>query len=232
MTTVLFWDIDGTLLTTRRAGIFALEKAAREVVGTAVDLAELKTAGQIDPSIAKTIFQQYGIVAQPEQIEQLLQRYVEYLPASLLQTQGAVLQGVKEILVALKTRPDVLSLILTGNTEAGAKAKLSHYGLDTYFTGGAFSDRATDRNAIARQALMLAQQTLGEAIHPEKLYVIGDTPDDIYCGKAIGARAIALASGSYSVTELEQHQPWLTLPYLPEPKIFLAKIGINVGDES
>lgn len=228
MTTVLFWDIDGTLLTSARAGIIALEAAAKEVLGTNVDLVNLKTAGQLDPNLAAAILRQHNQIVQPDKVEELLKSYVEYLPASLPRRQGRVLRGVREILDVLKSRRDVLSLILTGNIEAGAKAKLSYYGLDAYFTGGAFSDKATDRSAIARQALNLAQQKLGEAILPEKIYVIGDTPDDIRCGQAINARVIAVASGSYSVEELEQHQPWLTLPYLPEPNVFLATIGLKV----
>jgi phosphoglycolate phosphatase-like HAD superfamily hydrolase len=226
MTTVLFWDIDGTLLTTGRAGIFALEDAASEIIGKPIDLSHLKTAGMTDREIAAEILELGGVTPDSAKIDRLLQLYGEYLPASLPRRQGYVLQGVREILDRLRQRTDIISLLLTGNIEAGAKAKLAHYGLDAYFTGGAFSDRAENRISIAQQALALAQAMVG-AIVPEKIYVIGDTPHDIRCGKAIGARVVAVASGGYSVEALEAHQPWWAVSCLPEPTVFMQKIGLE-----
>ena len=225
MTTVLFWDIDGTLLTTGRAGIFALEDAASEVIGKPVDLSNLKTAGMTDREIATEILLLYQVAPEPAKVERLLQLYGKYLPASLPRRQGTVLKGVREILDRLQQRTDTISILLTGNIEAGAKAKLAYYGLHSYFTDGSFADGAEDRIAIARQALALARCKVGE-VPPEKIYVIGDTPHDIRCGKAIEARVVAVASGSYSVEELEKHQPWWTVSSLPEARVFLPKIGL------
>lgn len=225
MTTVLFWDIDGTLLSTGRAGIFALEDAASEIIGTKVDFSNLKTAGMTDRGLAAEILLKYGVSPDPEKIDRLLQLYGEYLPASLPRKQGYVLPGVLEILQELEKRTDVVSFLLTGNLEAGAKAKLTYYGLERYFLGGGFSDVSADRRAIARAALTLAEEMLG-VISAEKVYVIGDTPHDIDCGKAINARVIAIASGNYQLEELAEHEPWLTLPSFPEPGEFLAKIGL------
>lgn len=225
MTTILFWDIDGTLLTTGRAGIFALEDAASEIIGTQVDLSNLQTAGMTDREIAAEILQLGGVTPEPAKIDRLLKLYGDYLPASLPRRQGYVLKGVREILDCLKQRTDTISLLLTGNIEAGAKAKLSYYGLDSYFSHGAYSDRAQNRISIAQQALALVQEMVG-AIAPEKCYVIGDTPHDIRCGKAIGARVVAVATGGYSVEALEKCQPWWTISCLPEPTIFMQKIGL------
>ncbi|MGF1479873.1 MAG: HAD family hydrolase [Cyanophyceae cyanobacterium] len=225
MTTVIFWDIDGTLLTTAKAGVLALEKAAGELFGTALDLSDLKMAGGIDRAIAATILQSAGRSPTPETIEQLLRLYGEYLPDSLKLRQGFVFQGVREILEALRHRTDVLSILLTGNIEAGARAKLAYYGLDSYFTVGAFADYAESRSAIARQALKLAEEMIGEST-VERRFLLGDTPQDIQCGQAIDARVMALASGSYSQQQLQQHHPWLTLPHLPEPAEFFTLLDL------
>ncbi len=236
MTTVLLWDIDGTLLTTARAGIFALEDAASEVVGTRVGLADMDTAGLTDRQIAIDILERYGVTPDPLKIDRLLRRYGEQLPASLGRKRGAVLAGVEEILERLHPRTDVMSLLLTGNIEAGARAKLAHYGLDAYFSQGAFSDRTANRAAIAREALAIAETLVGRAVPgsspgivAEKLYVIGDTPHDIHCGKAINARVVAVASGAYDLESLRRYEPWWAIPRLPEPEVFLEKIGLTVG---
>ena len=227
MTTVLFWDIDGTLLTTGRAGIFALESAAAEVIGRTVDLSELKTAGLTDMEIARQILALHGVEPTAPRITRLLQRYGESLPDNLPRRQGQVMPGVVELLQVLQSHPGpVLSLLLTGNIQAGAKAKLRHYGIDHFFDQGAFADVADDRPTIARQALDLAQSLVGE-LAPENRYVIGDTPHDIHCGKAIQARTIALATGSYSVSQLHAHAPWWLLEQLPSPPAFLKKVGLG-----
>jgi phosphoglycolate phosphatase-like HAD superfamily hydrolase len=122
----------------------------------------------------------------------------------------------------------VSSFLLTGNTRGGARAKLTYYGLDGYFAGGAFSDDTTDRPSIARNALTLAQARLGP-LGAERTYVIGDTPHDIRCARAIGARVIAVATGGYSLEELSQLEPWWLLPELPQPDDFLDRLGLTVA---
>ncbi|TVQ48106.1 MAG: HAD family hydrolase [Gloeocapsa sp. DLM2.Bin57] len=225
MTTILCWDIDGTLLTTARAGIFALEDAAKELIGKAVDFSQLPTAGMSDRLIAANIFKQAGIDPDQEKIDQLLELYASYLPRSLPRRQGKVLEGVREILEQLKSRSDVLSILLTGNISKGAQAKLSYYGLDEYFTHGAFADFNEERRAIAQQAVDLAKDIVGE-VNLDRLFVIGDTPHDIDCCAAIQGKAIAVATGAYSLVELEQHNPWWAIASLPTPEIFLDKVGL------
>ena len=234
MTTILFWDIDGTLLTTARAGVFALEEAAQAVIGVEVDLADMNTAGLTDRQIAINILERYRVTPQPSKVDRLLRLYGQRLPACLGRKQGSVLKGVQEILERVHARRDVISMLLTGNIEAGAKAKLAHYGLDAYFSHGAFSDQTEDRTAIARDALALAERVVAESspdprpgIPSERLYVIGDTPHDIVCGKAINARVVAVASGGYDLQTLETYEPWWALACLPEPDEFLRKLGLE-----
>jgi phosphoglycolate phosphatase-like HAD superfamily hydrolase len=236
MTTILFWDIDGTLLTTARAGVFALEEAAREVIGFEVDLTDMDTAGLTDRQIAINILDRYGVTANASRVDRLLRFYGQKLPASLGRKQGSVLQGVREILERVHGRSDVISMLLTGNIQAGAKAKLAHYGLDAYFAHGAFSDKTEDRTAIAREALALAERIVaasrpghGRSIASDRLYVIGDTPHDIACGKAINARVVAVASGGYDLETLESYEPWWALSCLPKPDVFLRKLGLEAS---
>jgi phosphoglycolate phosphatase-like HAD superfamily hydrolase len=135
-----------------------------------------------------------------------------------------VLPGVREILEHLRACPDVCSLLLTGNTEAGGHAKLRHYGLDAYFAHGAFADGLADRPAIARRALTRARELLGPDLPAGRTYVIGDTPHDIRCAREIGARAIAVATGGSPLADLSRHDPWWVLERLPAPEVLLARV--------
>lgn len=236
MTTILFWDIDGTLLTTARAGVFALEEAASDVIGSEVSLTDMKTAGLTDRQIAINILERHRVAPDATKVDRLLHLYGQKLPASLWRKQGAVLKGVQEILACAHERSDVVSMLLTGNIEAGARAKLTHYGLDTYFTHGAFSDKTEDRTAIARDALALAKEVLSGLrlgndpnADSDQFYVIGDTPHDIVCGKAINARVVAVASGGYDLETLKTYGPWCALPSLPEPNVFFEKLGLELS---
>jgi phosphoglycolate phosphatase len=224
---VLFWDIDGTLLTTQRAGIFALEEAAREVCGATPDFSELETAGLTDHEIAVVVVRECGGGDSPEIASELLRAYERHLPERLGWRQGGPLPGVVEILDALGEREDVVSLLLTGNTPAGAKAKLGHYGLADYFAGGAFCVDGDDRPTIARRALEIAAEHAGAEVSPESTFVIGDTPHDIRAGQEIGARTVAVASGSYDLDELSKHDPWLALERLPDPARFVELLGLD-----
>jgi phosphoglycolate phosphatase-like HAD superfamily hydrolase len=229
MSTVIFWDIDGTLLTTARAGIHAWEEALQTRVEGPVDLSQFQSAGLTDVDISRRLVAAYGI--HPTAAEGLLRDYESRLAECLGRRTGAVLPNVRPILERLRGRPDVHSALLTGNTRAGAAAKLRHYGLAEFFEGGAFSDAADDRAAIARDALAQACAIVGR-VSPERVYVIGDTPHDVACGKAIGARVVAVATGGYSLEQLRATEPWWLLDSLPDPEVFLPRLGLSLSLES
>ena len=221
--TVLFWDIDGTLLTTAKAGVFAWEDAVRELTGREFELVRMRIAGLTDYQIAQRTFETLGIEIDEAFLHRFVDRYGELLPSSLPRKQGRVLPNVREILEQLQDQPDVRSYLLTGNTRAGAQAKLTHYDLIHFFPDGAFAEDTGDRASIARRALDLARR--GGAIAEDGVFVIGDTPHDIDCATAIGARTIAVATGGYSMEELEAHQPWRVFSELPQPDEFMRLIG-------
>jgi phosphoglycolate phosphatase len=224
--TVIFWDIDGTLLTTGRAGMYAWQDAFEAETGIPADILDFDSAGLPDPLIAERLLVEYGGRSDPASARRLLRGYERRLPESLPRREGHLLPNVREILDTLRGRSDVYSMLLTGNTRAGAKAKLSYYGLADYFTAGGFSDTSPDRDVIAQQALAQARALIGE-IHPDKVYVVGDTPHDIRCAKAIGARSVAVATGRHPLPELQALEPWWAIEQLPPPGLFLGKLGLG-----
>jgi phosphoglycolate phosphatase len=222
MTVALFWDVDGTLLTTARAGVFSLEDALERVSGVRADLQGMATAGMTDYLIAETALRAVGHPGDEETVLEFLRVHGEQLPDYLDRREGHVMPGVRDVLDDLSGRDGVVNLLLTGNIEAGARAKLRHYGLDGYFrAGGAFCVGPGQRVEIARRALALV-----DGASP---YVIGDTPADVACGKAVGARTIAVATGSYSPGELAPHGPWRLLERIPTPDEFATLVGLDAA---
>lgn len=226
MTVVLCWDIDGTLLSTGRAGVFALEDSVAEFVGRPVDLQAVETAGLTDPQIVAAILRSAGVDPILPAVEAVLRGYEDRLPASLHRKRGGVMPNVEAVLDATVGRADVMTLLLTGNTRRGAAAKLAHYGLAHYFGDGAFSDGIPDRVGIAAKALAMARACLGE-IEPEQLIVIGDTPHDIHCAAAVGARCLAVATGAHDPGLLAALTPWRVVDQLPDPAAFLRLVGLE-----
>ena len=232
--TVVFWDIDGTLLTTARGGILALEDACRDVTGRQLDLRDLKSDGLTDHQLAVHILDQARAGKDAALVERLLRRYEEHLPARLPLRRGRALDGVREILAYLRARrSDVHSMLLTGNTAGGAQAKLAYYGLQEFFDGGAFSEDRGPRAGIAERALAAARARFPQSvIEADRAIVVGDTPHDIDCARAIGARMVAVATGKYSVLDLSQHRPWRVFDRLPEPTAFEALIDERAVEAS
>lgn len=225
MKTILFWDIDGTLLTTGKAGVPAWEAAVKEVTGKDFQLSSIRVPGLTDFRIAARTFELLGVNPEEGVLERMVARYEDLLPSYLPLKQGRVLPNVREILEALGHRGDVQSYLLTGNTRRGARAKLTHYDLFPYFPDGAFAEDQGARSSIATRALELARRH--GPINEEQLFVIGDTPHDIECAAAIDARTIAVATGGYSVDELSAHRPWRVFEELPSPAEFLDLIGLG-----
>ena len=220
--TVLFWDIDGTLLTTGKAGVPAWEAAVRDVTGRDFELSSIRVAGLTDYQIAVRTFEILGVEADDTTVRTMVRRYEELLPTTLPSKRGSVLPNVREILVHLAPLADVRSYLLTGNTRGGARAKLTHYELFHFFPDGAFAEDAGERSTIAARALELARRA--GPVADNAVFVIGDTPHDIHCANAIGAKTIAVGTGGYTVEELTAHNPWRVFTELPPVDEFMRLI--------
>jgi phosphoglycolate phosphatase-like HAD superfamily hydrolase len=157
----------------------------------------------------------------------LLDEYVEALHEELLSRDTRVerFNGVVELIEALEARPDRRVGLLTGNIEVGAGAKLRAVGLDpARFTVNAFGSDHEVRGELPAIAQRRAREELGLHVEGDAIVIIGDTPADIDCGRAIGARAIAVATGRYSVEELAEHSPFAVFPNLADTNAVMRAI--------
>ncbi len=233
---IVLFDIDGTILWTDGAGRRALNSALLEVFACSGP-ADHRFDGKTDPQIVREMLHASGI-ADPEidrRQQSLLELYLDTLETELRRRHAVRLfDGVPELLDALEARSDVVLGLLTGNLRRGAELKLAAAGIDmTRFRVGAFGCDHPDRPALPAIAQQRASALLGLDVPGDAMIVIGDTPADLECGRAVGVRAIGVATGRYTVVELRRHQPAavfenladttavldaiLTLPHFPAP---------------
>lgn len=216
---ILLFDIDGTLINTGGSGVESLRRAFVELFGC-LPPDDIPIAGRTDRGIAREMFRARAVADSTENWDRFRATYLGHLRTLLPQRQGHVLPGVAALLQHLAVRDDVTLGLLTGNVAEGARLKLRHFGLDHHFAFGGYGEQAVDRNAVAEAALAEAQRTLNGAIHPARVWVLGDTPLDVQCARHIGARAIAIATGIHSKRELAQTRPDLLLDDLSQPGPF------------
>lgn len=207
---VLLFDIDGTLIRSGGAGKLAMETALQTAFGVPEVLDRVSYSGRTDPAIARDLLSLHGIEPTAANVERLQTGYLSCLPQALAERHGEVLPGVVEAL--RRERREAAVGLLTGNVRAGAEVKLRHFGLWDFFPFGGFADGLSDRDDVARRALAEAVAHVGHAVHPSDVWIIGDTPLDVQCARAIGANAVIVATGWHSHAELLAAGPDHFLP--------------------
>ncbi len=199
---IILFDIDGTLIRTGGAGKAAMETALREAFGLTEIDDSVPYSGRTDRAIGRDLLTVHNIEPTSANQQKLQAAYLANLPPSLAKLGGTVCPGISELLAALQPRTDAVLGLLTGNVRAGARHKLGHFGLWDHFACGGFGDDHFDRDDVARMALAEVRSHLNREVDPTDVWVIGDTPLDVSCARAIGAKVIAVATGWHSHAEL------------------------------
>jgi len=219
MATLLLWDLDETLLTTAGAGERSIVRSARKHWSVDVDLSLIPYPGCTDRRIGHLIRRHFGIADDQSILQAYLDDFVNFLSEELSQSDARILPGVSEIVEAVHVSPDHIQGLLTGNLQAAAEAKLVPFGLWDYFSFGAFADDAIERLDLGPIALARASESCNATFVREAVTVIGDTPHDIACARAIGARSLAVASGRFTMDQLAECEPTFLVGSLEEPAV-------------
>lgn len=224
--TLLLWDIDGTLIDSGGAGERALRIALKQEFGIADTFAWLEWAGRTDPWIARNILEHHQIGATGENIDRLLNCYLGTVAREMINPRARILPGVQNLLEAVAIHPRAAQGLLTGNLERGAKIKLEHFNLWNFFAFGAFADDHELRDELGPHAVRRAGEHHRIPFTPDRVVVIGDTPHDIACGRAIGARTVAVATGKFPLDTLQSFKPDVLLSDLSDQNAFWSEIGL------
>lgn len=217
---VCLFDIDGTLLSSGGAGRAAMEAALAEEFNLK-HVRSVNFSGRTDRAICFDLLRLHGIPDTEENWEILSASYLRRLPDHLRKHEGKVLPGIRQLLSDLQKRPDVAIGLLTGNIRAGARVKLGHFDLYESFSFGGFGDHHWERDDVAREAWAEVRKRFNGSVPAERVWVIGDTPLDVQCARAIGAKIAAVATGFHSLDDLRPTEPDLLLQDLAEPQTFL-----------
>lgn len=213
----LLFDIDLTLIRTGGAGRVSMKRAFEQVYRDPDALDGIRFDGRTDRAIFNEAIARQAQAGRevPDAYRRLTEAYLAMLPEGLRATEGIVLPGVKALLQVLAARPAV-SGIATGNLRRGAELKLRHYGLWDQFAGGGFGDDTEVRADVVLAAVRNLGEVVGTPAAPADAVVIGDTPHDVEAALAIGARAVAVATGSFTVDDLRKAGAHLVFPDLSD----------------
>lgn len=226
MIRLVLFDIDGTLIRTGGAGVRAFERTFALEFGIPHATANVEFAGRTDTSLVRQCFRKHGLPDTPANFQRFFDVYYFMLEHLLEHTHGAACSGVLRFIEDLKGLPEPpLTGLLTGNVRLGAEIKLRRYDLWDHFVSGAFGDDHEDRNQLAAIAQQRGSQCLGEPLHGREILVVGDTPRDVECARAIQARMLAVGTGGYSCDELRLCSPDWVVPTLSELRAETVCLG-------
>jgi len=225
---VVLFDIDGTILQSGGVGRIAMERALSTVFGSPGS-SDYRYDGKTDRQIVRETMRLEGLSDDEidAQMETLLERYVTGLNAEFSSGERTVriFPGVVELFDRLEQERNVVLGLLTGNIEPGARAKLGAAGIDfTRFRVNAFGSDHEERPELPAIARKRASEMLGLDLAGNRLVVIGDTPADIRCGESIGARAIGVATGRYTVEQLAEHGAYAVFETLADTDAVMERI--------
>lgn len=214
---VLF-DIDGTLITTGGAGGMSWARAFRALHDRDADISKFSETGMTDPVVGRAVFA--GVMGREptqQELAQLIMGYLMELPIEVEESPGyRRLPGVVRTLEHL-ARSGVLLGLVSGNIEGAARIKIDRAHLNPYFAFGGYGSDSADRADLTRAAMARASMMHGQELAPDTICVVGDTPRDVAAARAVGAVAVAVATGEYSVEQLRATGADHVLATLEEP---------------
>ena len=204
MHTLILFDIDGTLVRGGPAKA-SFHTAMLQTFGTAGSIDSHEFSGKTDPQIARELLTDAGLedASVDAGLAELWDRYIGELKARISDNPMRLLPGVASLMDALDTEPDVALGLVTGNIIRGARVKLGSVGLAERLTVGGYGSDHEVREHLPAIALERAFEAWGVRFSAESTVIVGDTHRDVECGRHVGMRTVAVATGRILRERLE-----------------------------
>lgn len=235
--TLLLFDIDGTLMKSGGAGMRAMFHVGDQLFGKQFNWEGIEAGGHLDPLIFAEAAANNGLDTDPAHHQRFHDAYIKRLAHEFEQSQHLVeiMPGIHQILSMLHERQtrqnDIVLGLLTGNYTLAVPIKLKSIGVDpSWFNITAFGDEAPSRPDLVAVAMNKYQAMTGHAAHPHGVIVIGDTPRDIACAHAHGARVLAVGTGGYELAQLQACKADAVAADLSDPSLLLEMIAKAATD--
>jgi len=210
---LVLFDIDGTLLSAGRAARDSVLAALGAVYGWKSDPeapreGKYDFSGKTDPQIVRELVGDHvGVERREADLPRALALYLEELRRRLTPEAVVPKPGIAELLRRLAARPGVTLGLLTGNLEAGARMKLEPPGFNAYFPFGAFGSDSADRYELPPVAVARAREHSGRHFSGKSVVIVGDSVHDVACGRSLGVRSVAVATGPTPAERLASERP-------------------------
>jgi phosphoglycolate phosphatase len=206
---LVLFDIDGTLMNTDGAGNNAFVKALKRVFARSFSIKGYSASGKTDTQIALEVAEMFGVerAVTEKHLETIREIYLKGLETELAGTEPTVLPGARALVAAVAGESSCVTGLLTGNFERAAWMKLQRIDLDDPFTMGAFGESAPSRDLLPQRAVDRALELTGQTFSGKEIVILGDTPNDVACGRHLNVKSIAVATGRYDVAQLSAANP-------------------------
>ena len=226
MKKLVLFDIDGTIMNTDGGGASSCQKALETVFGVDVPLADYSMSGKTDTQIVLDLMERVGVSREETtaKLDEINALYIDLLSKEVDTWNPELCPGIVEVLDALVDRDDVVLGLLTGNVVRGAEVKLNRVGLWSYFKTGAYGDGAPERKMLPDIAQKTAQELTGKVFEGKDMVIIGDTPNDVLCGRHLDVKSIAVATGHYDLDTLQSYDPDFLFEDLSQTEDVVAAI--------
>jgi len=222
----VLWDVDYTLVSADGLGTRLYEVVFREMFGRELTVVAPK-AGRTDRAIVGDTLALAG-VSRTEVGPFLTGLARVAADGGGPGHSGAVrpMAGAPDAIAALAV-PGIRQSVLTGNIRPLAALKLRRAGLGDHLDldVGAYGDVHEVRAELVAVARRAAGQAYGADFSGSSTVLVGDTPLDVEAALATGARAVAVATGSYSAAELTAAGAEVVLPDLTDTARIHAAIA-------
>ncbi len=228
MKKLFIWDIDGTLIKGCDIGRKSMDMAFFDMYGIKNAFDGIDMAGRVDSNILRDAYELHNICNRDSST--YFNRYAIRLDDEFKKLDFSIeVPGILQLLNILSNIPDFFSVLGTGNTEKAARIKLAYHNMNNYFPTGGFGDKEQERWQVIQESIENSKNFFNTNFTNDNIYVIGDTPRDIECGRKLGVKTVAVATGYFSYSQLKTYSADYLLESFSIPEDFFKNLNLSVS---